>query len=356
MRIAVDLACLTPHRVSGIGVYAAQVSKALAQVGQSRGHTVEGWIPMRKIGRLEEVVGRALVPINTWNEITRWTNPPDVLHGLDFKVPRWGRFKKVVTVHDLVEFEEAYNSPEFIERAKKNFRHMLLRNKPDHIISISDFTTEKIRQFFPDLDIPITRIYHGVDHRPLSCERADRLFQHPYILSVGTLEKRKNQIRLVEAFDLLRPQLKNLKLVLAGSVGFEGRQVQQRIEKSPYFADIHHLPHLNDEELASLYQHAEAMVLPTLYEGFGLPVLEAMRMRTPVVTSKSGAVSEISSDCALKIDPQNSEELAQGILKILSMPTDEKKKFIEQAFQHSQKFTWANTATQTLNLDESLLR
>lgn len=353
MRIAVDLTCLTPHRVSGIGVYAAQISKALAQVGQTRGHTVEGWIPLRKSSQLEDVVGRSMVPINTWNEFTRFTRPPDVLHGLDFKVPRFGRFKKVVTVHDLVEFEEEYNSAEFIVRAQKNFRKMIQKHRPDHIISISDFTTEKLRHFFPELTIPVTRIYHGVDHRSTSTDR-ERLFQHPYILYVGTLEKRKNPIRLVEAFDQLRPQLKNLKLVLAGGVGFQGRDVQLRIEKSPFFSDIHHLPHLSDKELASLYQHAEALVLPTLYEGFGLPVLEAMRMRTPVITSNFGAVSEISENFAFKIDPYSSEDIASAIGKVLSMTHEEKQQFLERAFQHSNKFTWAAAATQMLDLDESL--
>lgn len=350
MRFAIDLSCLTPPSLTGIGVYAESLARHLPK-NLLDGESLEAWLPTRKAAKAQLVRERSQLPLQLFNEITRWTKPVGLVHGPDFKVPKRGPFKKVVTVHDLVEFEPEFANSEFMQQARKNFSKMLFEHKPDHIICISDFTQQKIREHFPHLKVPVTRIYHGADHCPARDPARPRLRPNPYLLFVGTLEKRKNPMALIEAFEIFKAKntAANLELVLAGGLGPDGQHLLERIRTSPVASSIFHRHGITRTELESLYQHAEAFVLPTLYEGFGFPVLEAMRMGTPVITSNFGAVREIAGSAACLVEPRNPQAIAEGIESILSQSSF-RQELCTRGPEQAAKFTWQQCACETLDV------
>lgn len=356
MRIALDLTCLTPDRVTGIGVYAEHLAKALQPLCEKKNSSLEAWIPLRKYSKRQNLVRRSNLPINIYNEFNRWWAPPDLVHGLDFKIPRHGSFRKVVTIHDLVEFEEEFANNPFMAEARNKMRKMLLENRPDHIICDSDFTLNKFKQHFPDVKIPTTRVYLGVDHKPGPQRDLERSLQNPYLLFVGTLEKRKNPAALLKAFEIIKNRNPSkLELVLAGGSGLGSQDILKSVGTHPFKSSIHVKNSLSQKELLSLYQHTEAFVLPTIYEGFGFPVLEAMGMGAPVITSEFGAVHEISGSAALFVDPRNPSEIADAV-ELLARDQSLRQDLIIRGYDQASKFTWKKTAEETYAVYERTLR
>lgn len=169
------------------------------------------------------------------------------------------------------------------------------------------------------------------------------------ILFIGTLEPRKNIVRLVEAFNKLRGDGIESALVLVGKWGWQSGAIKQSIENSLFKNDIQVLGYIKDANKNSLYKQATVFAFPSLYEGFGLPPLEAMANGTPVITSNVSSLPEVVGDAAMLVNPQNTEEIYQALRKILT-----NKEFANQlankGYAQVQKFTWENTIQKTLDI------
>jgi len=202
----------------------------------------------------------------------------------------------------------------------------------------------------------VSVVHHGVDHVQFYPATAPELqasweklhaaypqLSAPYILYVGQLQPRKNIGRLVEAFERLATTDAALKLVIAGGHGWLQHEVLQTIASSPFADRIIQLGRVSQEHLTSLYWHADVYVLPSLYEGFGMPVLEAMASGTPVVTSSVSSMPEIADDAAVLVDAHDSNAIAAGIAKAREHQEQYRKLGIERAGQ----FTWDATAKAT---------
>lgn len=175
------------------------------------------------------------------------------------------------------------------------------------------------------------------------------LVDEPFILFVGTLQPRKNIVRLVEAFSLIKS---NLQLVIIGRKGWQYEEILASPEKFGVSDSVLFLENVTDEELPAFYENAELFVLPSLYEGFGLPILEAMRYGCPVLTSNVSSLPEAGGDTAIYFDPESVLDIAEKIEKVLS---DEslRAKMKREGLEQVKKFSWEKSAKQVLGVLES---
>jgi len=167
------------------------------------------------------------------------------------------------------------------------------------------------------------------------------------ILFIGTLEPRKNIVRLLEAFEQLRRDEITATLVLVGGWGWQSKEIRAAIEENPFKKDIKVLGYVKNIDKKFLYRQAKVFAFPTLYEGFGLPPLEAMACGTPVVTSNNSSLPEVVEDAAVLIDPYNSNDLHKALKKVIANK-DFRYKLVEKGKKQANKFSWEATAQKTL--------
>jgi glycosyltransferase involved in cell wall biosynthesis len=171
----------------------------------------------------------------------------------------------------------------------------------------------------------------------------------PYILSVGRLETRKNVINIIKAYNLLRKERRiKHKLLLAGKTGYGYEEIENEIRKSKYYPDdIIELGYVSDENLPSLYKNASLLLYPSLYEGFGFPILEAFTFEIPVVTSDRSGMAEIADGAALLVNPDKVFEIAAAMSQIINKP-EIKKTLNLKAKKILLKYSWEQCAIETL--------
>lgn len=283
----------------------------------------------------------------------------DIFHFTVYSPWRTKKAKTVLTLHDLL----AFKYPHFWPKHRGDFfRECYLKAIPiaDAICVVSEATKRDLLEMFRVPESKVKVIYEGVEERFRKTTRAkpDKLkelnIDFPYILNVGIIEPRKNLVGVVEAFSLLKDSKKiPHHLVVVGTKGCFYREVIGQIEKSNHREQIHLLGYIPDQELPALYAAADVFVLPSFYEGFGLPVLEAMASGTPVVTSNNSSMSEIASGAAHLVDPANSEEIAWGIEKIL-FDRDYALMLSEKGKERAKSFDWRKTAIETLKVYQEL--
>ena len=174
---------------------------------------------------------------------------------------------------------------------------------------------------------------------------------NPYILFVGTIQPRKNIARLIEAYSML--DNKDLELYVVGKPGWMFEDIYKTPKKFGIENRVKFLDKVSDSELVELYKKAECFVLPSLYEGFGLPVLEAMKYGCPVITSNVSSLPEAGGDAALYVDPQSARDIKDKIEQLLG---DKKLRedMIKKGYEQVKKFSWEKTARETLKVLEEV--
>jgi glycosyltransferase involved in cell wall biosynthesis len=264
----------------------------------------------------------------------------------------------VVTIHDLMPL----SAPQFFTRESiRQFRRLIggLRGN-DQILCVSEATRLEVLHWIPRIppaQIHVTPLAASPGLRPvLDPERlaSSRLAlglapNDRVLLSLGTLEPRKNLLTLLSAFEQLlrRSDGEPFKLVLAGAEGWKGGPLRRRLQESPARASILILGHVPEAELAALYSLAEVFVYPSLQEGFGLPPLEAMQCGTPVIVGETSSLPEVVGDSALLIDPRSRDELAAALEQLLTSPAL-RKDLAERALRRADLFSWERTAQLTM--------
>jgi len=262
-----------------------------------------------------------------------------------------------MTLHDIaaMRFPEAYN---WFEKWYTMWSGRVALKKMWQIIVPSEFTKKELLSAFspqPSTLNKVRVVYHGYDER---YEVRDKEINgdneilkkysiiKPYLFSVGRLEEKKNTVRIIKTFENLRLKTYGLKLVLVGNPGFGYEKVEQEINKSPYKKDIITLGWVDNEDLPALMRGAEVFVFPSLYEGFGIPILEAFASGTPVVTSVGSATQEVGGDACEYVDPTNVTDIARGIEKIMTN-LEYKKSNIEKGKNRIKDFSWEKCARET---------
>lgn len=286
----------------------------------------------------------------------------DIFHGPSFFIPNHIRSKSVVTIHDLMMLRH----PEFLTQDMANaFKKKIYSaiRKFDTIISVSNFTKSEIIDL---LNIPERRIrviYNGIDSkfRPIndktqlnSIKAKYGINGKGYLLFVGNIETKKNIDRLVHAYALLRKETDcQHSLVIAGNRAWHFETVRETVRKFSIEEDVLFLGVVHDEDLPCLYSGAEVFVFPSLYEGFGIPVIEAMACGTPVISSNNSSVPEIAGGAAILVNPTSVSEISEAMYNVLS-DSRLRQQLVEKGFRRAKDFSWEKTARETLKLYHEL--
>jgi glycosyltransferase involved in cell wall biosynthesis len=180
-------------------------------------------------------------------------------------------------------------------------------------------------------------------------------FSKPYLLFVSTIEPRKNINAIISAFNFLKQKYKvEHQLVLIGKKGWNYEPIFTAIQNSPCKDEIHHLDYLSNELVALFYSKADVFLYPSHYEGFGLPVLEAMTLGTPVITSNISSIPEVTGNAAILIDPNDYMQLAEAILQVIS-DSQLRQNLINKGKIRADLFSWERTAKETLKAYKSII-
>lgn len=360
----------------GIPVYAGELLAALARLG---GHQLVLWSGSRRAracvralapagARIVEpgFAGRLIARLGLFAganplPIEAVTGPVDVFHGLNYLLPSHrGRAARVVSVHDL----SLLSHPEWHPAIRAHLHRWPLRRtmrEAHHVITDAEVVRAGVveRLGVPSERVTVVPLAPAPGFRPRTLEElrpvldSHGLAAGQYLLFVGALEPRKNVGRLLDALDLLRRRGVDVPpLVLVGPPGWRNTEVRARIAAAPGRARL--LGYLSREDVAALTAGAALFTLPSLEEGFGLPVLDAMACGTPVVTSRTGALGEVAAGAALLMDPTDVEDLAATLERALGdrqLRADLSLKGLARAAE----FSWERTARETLRVYERAL-
>lgn len=277
---------------------------------------------------------------------------PDALFVPAHTVPLIHPKKTIVTIHGL-EYEF---SPESYSRFERYYMRASIRysvRAASRVVAVSENTKRDLIQLYAVPEPKIAVVYEGVDDSAKVSEKSDGrsvVTDKPYFFFVGRLETRKNIVRIIEAFDVFKKETGlPHELVLAGKAGHGYEQIKHHITKSKYKQAIREIGYVSEAEKWELLRRAEALVFPSLYEGFGLPVVEAQRARIPVITSSTSSLPEISGDGAFLIDPKSVSALALAMGEVVRNP-EKRADIIEKATRNADRFNWAACAQEVTRL------
>ena len=263
--------------------------------------------------------------------------------------------KTVVTVYDFSFQHHPEWHPK--ERAKDFSKNFLKRiKKADCVVTLSKYVEQEALDLLKIRDCKIVTIYPGFNDifKPNEHGEIGSGVSAKYILFVGSIEPRKNLVKLLQAY-LLLPQYirEDFKLLLVGFKGWENDEVIELLDKLK--GAVNYLGFVNNEELAELYRKASCFVYPSFYEGFGLPPLEAMACGCPVVVSNVSSLPEVCGDAAYYVDPTDAESIAGGIEKVLG-DEELRQNMIERGFERAKLFSWEKAAKEHLKVFEEVVK
>jgi glycosyltransferase involved in cell wall biosynthesis len=341
MRVALDATYSLGDELSGVGVYSRELLNGLAAADFADEwdwfYRWQRFWRARPLPKPPRVTRRLLA--DSWGY-----RSADLFHGLNQRLPKRRFRRQIATFHDLFVLSGEYSTAEFRERFARQARDAA--GGADLIIAVSAFTAKQVESY---LNVPAARIrviHHGVVARQIPALTPEKV-----VLCVGAIQRRKNQAMLVRAF---RAMPEDWSLVLAGSQGFDAAETLSAIAASPRAGQIRVTGFLTDEQLGRWYARAGIFAFPSLDEGFGMPVLEAMAAGVPVIAGNRSAMPEVCGDAALLVDPQSEEELASALL-LLAKDDARRNDWVERGIHRAEQFKWEKAVSATLDVYRELL-
>jgi len=373
LRIGIDYTAAV-RQGAGIGRYARELVRALARLDREHDYMLfaatggqrlphKGWPPnfrMRSVPLSDHAMAilwhRLQLPL--WVELV--TGPVDVFHSPDFVLPPVLRAKTLVTVHDLSFIRVS-------ECADPNLRAYLNKVVPrsvhraDLVLADSQNTKDDLVELLGAESDRIEVIYPGVEERfrPIEdqalLEEVRRRYNLPprFILGLGTLQPRKNFTRLIQAFADLQSAICDLHLVIAGGKGWLYEDIFATVEHLGLEDRVVFPGFVADQDLPALYNLADLFVFPSLYEGFGLPPLEAMACGTPVITSNASSLPEVVGQAGLMVEAKDVAALTEAMRRVLE-DSALRERMVARGLEQARKFTWEGAAAKLLGLYEAL--
>jgi glycosyltransferase involved in cell wall biosynthesis len=368
MQIALDARLVYYRRYSGIGQYIVHLAEQLPGFDPGNRYTIirsrkDHHTPHHPAARLQAAwtpSHHRLEQITFPLELLRLKI--DLLHSPDFIPPFRGRFKRVITVHDL----NFLHYPQFLTTQSRRYYNDQIEHAvqvADHILADSHATRLDLIKLLnvPEEKItvvwlaPNARVYRPLNPAEVAQVRGRLQLPERFILFAGTLEPRKNVAGLLRAYRLLRDRNpRSPDLILAGSRGWLFDETRALIDELRLREHVRWIESPPDRDLAALYSAATIFVLPSHYEGFGLTVLEAMACGAPCVISDRGSLSEIAGGAAKEVDPDDILELAEALAGVLNdeqLQQQLRRKGLERAAQ----FSWERCASETLDVYHQVL-
>lgn len=357
-RYAIEATNLANRNPTGISRYTRHLVAELAALGKAgAGHEL---VLLYRASRWKR---RAQLPRGPGLALQLWQGrvwPPRkryaLVHCPDHRLPRWDGVPKIVTVHDVFS-AVGINFEDPAARARQNAIYADFARRAQRLIFVSDSSRRDFLRHFP-YDEARTRVIHlgvGGEFGPRSADaqhdlRARLGLTRPYLLFLGLQNPNKNLARLLEAF-ARSPVRGDHELVLAGAVPADQRSaLEQRIAQLGLEREVRALGYVAERDVVDLYATAAALLLPSLYEGFGIPILEAMACATPVLTSNVSSCPEVAGGHAVLANPQSVDDIARGLDQVVRVPPEAR----EAARRYAATKTWRATAQATLDLYREL--
>ncbi len=370
MRVGVDY---TPgvNQRGGIGRYTRELFRALIELDQSDEFVLyfnhaRGQRPAPLFPSVKNVVERPLGVPDRWMSILWFrlraplpvdliTGPVDIFHFPDFVLPPVRNGHRVVTVHDL----SFLLHPEYADEGLRSYLERTVpksvrsadfvvvdsANTLNELVCLMDADPARVEVVYPAVSDHFQPVEYG---EKLETVRKKYNLHYPFILNQNVIEPRKNLPRLIQAYARLRKDLEiPHRLVIGGGLGWMYESVFQTVEELNLGEEVIFLGYVPDADLPALYSLAEVFVYPSIYEGFGIPALEAMACGTPVVTSNSSSLPEAVGDAGLTVKPTDVDGIAEAIAQILmnrTLRADLRRRGLERA----KLFTWRASAEKVL--------
>lgn len=356
MKVGFDIS-QTCESKSGTGFFADQMIRALSEIDCENQYTLFPWFydyRPQTIENATEIKQNNFKQriVKKFDDEETALSQLDIVHSNNFRFPKDISAKKVVTLYDVCFLDY----PEYTTEANRLFCYkgtldsMLFADK---IIAISQYTKERLLHFFPSVDEKKVEVIYCGNRDTLLNEKPDKgliskfsLTEDEYFLAVGTIEPRKNYDTLLKAYKLYKSNKKQYKkLCIAGGYGWLQDNFKKDIIESGLTEDVIVTGYVSESELSNLYRYCYAFVYPTWYEGFGLPVLEAMNFGKPVIASNVTSIPEIMGQSELLISPECSEQIALYMEKI---ENDEGlyQYHVERNYARVKEFSWQKSAQQ----------
>jgi len=285
----------------------------------------------------------------------------DIIHGPcqmgPFLLPM--NAKKILTLHDLFPLTHPQTAPSRYTPYIYKYLLPQVLKRTDRIIAISQNTKRDLLNYFPNLKGKITVIYEAPDKSFRKIKNLERVkrkhkLNFPFIFTLGILNPRKNLAALIKAFSKLKTQGLGHKLVIGGQKGWRFEDIFQQASELVKKGEIIFTGFIPNRDLPYFYNLADLFVFPSLYEGFGIPILEAMACGCPVITSNISSLPEVAGEATLFINnPQDSDEIARKINQALTNPGF-KKDLVKRGFIQAAKFSWERTARETIKVYEEM--
>jgi glycosyltransferase involved in cell wall biosynthesis len=378
--VGIDLTPLLSQK-SGVGYYVNYLVRSLIRLGTEVHWSLfvpPGWkFPRINLGPLPEnshiLKKRWFIPsgytnlllLLPWQKlitVERFLDEVDLFHSTNYLCLSQKKGKRVVTVFDLTfSLLPQYHPRTRLIVFKNSFAHSL--KIADKIIAISQHTKQDLISLMqvPAEKIEVTPLAASEMFKPIFAQGAVRTLSRygityrDYFLYVGNIEPRKNLIRLLKAFEIFcSSHTGKTLLVLVGRPGWLNQDLYRAWENSAWKQNIRWLGYVPEADLPALYSGAIAMAYPSLYEGFGLPPLEAMACGTPVLTSNSSSLPEVTGDAAILVNPIEVEEIAGALMRI-AHDSSLQEELRQKGLKRAKLFSWEETARRTLGVYETLL-
>lgn len=352
MRIAIDGYEANVSNRVGIGRYAYEIVRHMQNADTK--HTFDIYLPCAPLPHMPNETARWTYHVVRPKQLWTFIGLPyaimrdrcDVVFSPTHYIPRWVGVPRVMAIMDVsyLRYPELFRPQDrykLVHWTAYSVRHAA------KIMTISEFSKNAIIEAY---GVPKTSVI--VAYPGLSMGQRTKNRKQPnkrYILSVGTLQPRKNFSRLIEAFSTLKEN--DTDLVIVGKKGWLYEEILEAPKRFGVADRVRFLDFVADEELPSLYQNAACFALPSLYEGFGLPVLEAMSYGVPVVVSNTSSLPEIAGDAGIYVDPERSESIAEGLAKALTHNNADR---IKKGKALAKMFTWERAADQVMKVLEDV--
>lgn len=381
MKIGFDLSRYF-DRSAGVGVYAANLLKALARI-DSRNEYVAysffyGCLPpnwkdrgiaqeFQEFHNIRFARLGGISPKKKWQDASIMKKEAllgdvDVMHSTAYALPELFSSRLVVTIHDLsfLIFPE-FHTPENYSQVLSNL--IYLNSRPEMVICDSEATKKDTIKYFHVPEQKLEVVHLGVDGIFFGQRKTEEIedvlhkygLSQGYLLCVSSIEPRKNFERIIRVFGQMKKQdrYRELRLVCVGGKGWKNTDIYRLVKELGLEESIIFLGYLSQKELPLVYRGAKIFLYPSLYEGFGLPVLEAMASGVPVVTSNLSSLPEVASNAAALVDPYSEKRLFEAVDGLLEN-ISRQKELVGEGLINARKFSWEETARKTLAIYEKV--
>lgn len=365
MHIGIDASRIAITERTGTERYSFELIGALAQRDRRNNYTLYGNGLPRMLPLVGPNVALRSIPFpRLWTHIRLSLelaqNPPDVFFVPAHVLPLYHPPRSIVTIHDLgyLAFPDAHTAA---RRLELHLTTLWNARTARRVIAISQATKDDLIRHYRIAPEKIAVVHHGLapqfrpvtDQDALAATRACYGIGEHYLLYVGTVQPRKNLTRLIDAFATAmrdRSEMsQHLQLVIAGKKGWLTETIERRAAAAGITDQVRFTGYVSDADLPALLSGARAFVFPSLYEGFGMPAIEAMACGTPVLTSTTSALPEVAGDAALLVDPHDTQAIAAALTR-LATDAALRADLRARGLAHAAQFTWKRCAEETLRV------